>query len=131
MSNDGKIAAPSVADALALAHERMEELFGSLGSHLPAEVRPELIAGVDAILIEVLSRYPAWQPCADDFMSIAEAATLLFVSRPHVTKLLEQGELKLHHKAGNDSFVTKTSVLEYRAARHAAVVAYNASSHNE
>jgi hypothetical protein len=33
----------------------------------------------------------------DDFMSIADAARLLFVSRSHVVKLAEQGKLKLHH----------------------------------
>lgn len=51
----------------------------------------------------------------DDFMSTADVAKLLFVSRPHVVKLLEQGKLKLPHKTGNDQFVMKASVLDYQA----------------
>ncbi|WP_322046626.1 helix-turn-helix domain-containing protein [Paraburkholderia sp. J67] len=131
MPNEGKIATPSVADALALAHERMEELFKGLGASLPAEVQREVTNGVEAILVEVLSRYTDWQRVAGEFMSIAEAATLLFVSRPHVMKLVERGQLKLHHKTGNNCFLTKTSVLEYHAARQDAAKAYNASSLHE
>ncbi|RKR36200.1 hypothetical protein [Paraburkholderia sp. BL17N1] len=91
MSNDRKISTPSIADAMALAHERMEELFRRLGSSLPAELQRELSSGVDAILTEILNQHPARRADAGDFTSTAEAATLLFVSRPHVVKLLEQG----------------------------------------
>ena len=51
---------------------------------------------------------------ADDFMSTADAK-LLFVSRPHVVKLLERRKLKLHHNTGNNRFVMKASVLDYQA----------------
>jgi len=68
---------------------------------------------------------------AGDFMSIADAAKLLFVSRPHVLKLLEQGKLKLHHIAGNHRFVEKASVLAYQADQRAAVRAYQASTAGE
>ncbi|CAD6543341.1 helix-turn-helix domain-containing protein [Paraburkholderia metrosideri] len=64
----------------------------------------------------------------DEFMSAAEAAKLLFVSRPHVLKLLAQGKLKLHHKTENSRFVTKTSVLDYQADQRAAAKAYQAST---
>ncbi|CAB3739434.1 hypothetical protein LMG22037_06285 [Paraburkholderia phenoliruptrix] len=67
-------------------------------------------------------------PDADGFMSTADAAKLLFVSRPHVMKLLEQGKLKLHHKAGNTRFLTTTSVLAYQAHLRAAAKAYQASA---
>ncbi|MEC5407139.1 helix-turn-helix domain-containing protein [Paraburkholderia sp. MPAMCS5] len=67
-------------------------------------------------------------PDADDFMSTAEAAKLLFVSRPHVVKLLKQDKLKLHHKAGNIRFLTKASVLAYQAHQRAAEEAYQAST---
>ena len=67
-------------------------------------------------------------PDADDFMSTAEAAKLLFVSRPHVVKLLKQDKLKLHHKAGNTRFLTKTSVLAYQAHQRAAEKVYQAST---
>ena len=68
---------------------------------------------------------------AGDFMSTADAAKLLFVSRPHVLKLLEQGKLKLHHKTGNNRFVGKASVLAYLAEQRAALKAYQASTAGE
>ncbi|QSN63465.1 MULTISPECIES: helix-turn-helix domain-containing protein [unclassified Caballeronia] len=58
---------------------------------------------------------------ADDFMSIAESARLLFVSRSQVVKLAEQGKLKLHHKTGSNLFVVKASVLGYQADHQAAM----------
>jgi excisionase family DNA binding protein len=130
MSTDGK-SSPSIADAVLLARVRMDEIFTRVGASLPFDVRRELSAGVEAILVDVLSRHPAWRHDTDDFLSIAEAATLLFVSRPHVSKLLEQGKLEFHHKKGDDRFVTKASVLEYSATREAAIEAYNASTSGE
>jgi len=130
MSTDGKIS-PSIADAVQLARVRMDEMFRRVGASLPSDVRRELSAGVEAILVDVLSRHPAWRHDADDFLSISEAAALLFVARPHISKLLEQGKLELHHEKGNDRFVTKVSVLKYWATREAAVEAYNASTSDE
>ncbi|MFM0719899.1 helix-turn-helix domain-containing protein [Paraburkholderia strydomiana] len=127
MSTDGKIP-PSIADAVQLARVRMDEMFRRIGASLPPDVQRELSAGVEAILVDVLNRHPAWRHETDDFMSIAEAATLLFVSRRHISKLLEQGELELHHEEGSDRFVAKASVLKYRAAHEAAIEAYNAST---
>jgi excisionase family DNA binding protein len=68
---------------------------------------------------------------AGDLMSTAEAAALLFVSRPHVVKLLEQGKLKLHHKTGNNRYVTRTSVLHYQAVCQTAAKAYRTSASDE
>jgi len=67
-------------------------------------------------------------PEADDFISTADAAKLLFVSRSHVVKLLEQGGLTLHHKAGNNVFLTSASVLAYRAHQRDAAKTYQAST---
>ncbi|MFP3549135.1 helix-turn-helix domain-containing protein [Paraburkholderia sp. SIMBA_049] len=68
-------------------------------------------------------------PCeADGFMSIADAAKLLFVSRPHLVKLLEEGKLELHRGVGNNRFVTKSSVLAYQEHQRAAVIAYQVSA---
>ena len=130
MSTDGKIS-PSIAGAVQLARVRMDEMFKRVGASLPSDVQRELSAGVEAILVDVLSRHPAWRHDTRDFLSIAEAATLLFVSRTHISKLMEQGKLELHHQQGSDRFVTKVSVLEYWAARQAAVQAYNASTSDE
>ncbi len=70
-------------------------------------------------------------PDTDDFMSTADAAKLLFVSRPHVVKLLEQGKLKLHHTTRNNRFLTKASVLAYQAHLDAAAKVYQASTTDE
>jgi excisionase family DNA binding protein len=67
-------------------------------------------------------------PEADDFMSTADAAKLLFVSRPHVVKLLEEGKLTLHHAAAKNVFLTRASVLAYRAHQRAAAETYQAST---
>ncbi|WP_241300253.1 helix-turn-helix domain-containing protein [Burkholderia stabilis] len=67
----------------------------------------------------------------DDFMSTADAAKLLFVSRPHILKLLEQGKIKLHHMMGNQRFVEKASVLALQAEQRAAVKAYQDSAAGE
>lgn len=67
----------------------------------------------------------------DEFMSIAEVATALFVSRLHVRKLLEQGKLELHHETKDGQFVVAASVHAYKAARQAAKDAYNALSADE
>ncbi|MEM5338711.1 helix-turn-helix domain-containing protein [Paraburkholderia azotifigens] len=68
---------------------------------------------------------------ADAFMSTAEAAKFLFVSRPHVVKLVDQGKLKIHHKNGKNCFVTKVSVHAYQTAQKEAIAAYHASNNDE
>jgi hypothetical protein len=68
---------------------------------------------------------------ADDFMPTADAARLLFVSRSHVVKMVEQRKLALHHKAGSNLFVAKATVLGYQADQRAAVTAYQASAGDE
>ncbi|CAN7770470.1 helix-turn-helix domain-containing protein [Caballeronia sp. LjRoot34] len=74
---------------------------------------------------------PALRPDVDEYMSTADAAKLLFVSRRYVVKLLDQGKLKLHHITGNNRFVRMDSVLAYQAAQQAAIAAYHASAAEE
>ena len=131
MSMNAKISPPSEAGAMALPHKRMEQMFRNLGSRVPAEVQRELSSGVDAIIGEILRLHFSRRADADDFMSTADAAKLLFVSRQHVVKLFEQRKLKLHHKTGNNRFVTKASVLDYQADQRAAAKAYQASTADE
>jgi excisionase family DNA binding protein len=71
------------------------------------------------------------QADANAFMSTGEAAKLLFVSRRYVVKLLEQGRLKLHHKTGNNRFVTKASTLKFQSDQRAAIKRYQASTADE
>ncbi|WP_436206874.1 hypothetical protein [Caballeronia sp. LjRoot31] len=122
---------PSKADAMALVHKRMEEMFRKLGPRLPSEIQRELTSGVSAIIEEIVSLYFLRQADAEDFLSTAEAATILFVSRRHVAKLLEQGKLKLHHKMGTELFILKTSVLDHQADLRAATNAYQTSAGDE
>ncbi|WP_321797601.1 hypothetical protein [Caballeronia sp. J97] len=130
MSTDGKMT-PPVTDAVQLSRVRMDELLTRVGAGLPPDVRRELAAGLEAILVDAISQFSSHRPDTNDFLSIAEAATQLFVSRPNISKLLEQGKLELHHESGIDRFVTKASVLDYRAARNAAADAYQASASGE
>ncbi|WP_250436252.1 hypothetical protein [Caballeronia sp. ATUFL_F2_KS9A] len=130
MSTDGKMT-PLVIDAVQLSRVRMDELLTRVGAGLPPDVRRELAAGLEAILVDAISQFSSHRPETDDFLSIAEAATQLFVSRPNISKLLEQGKLELHHETGVDRFITKASVLDYLAARDAAADAYQASASGE
>jgi hypothetical protein len=59
-------------------------------------------------------------PDKDEFCSVADAAKLLFVSRPFVRKLIEQGRLEVHHKTADDEFIMLASVLRYQADQEAA-----------
>ncbi|WP_353189912.1 hypothetical protein [Pandoraea pnomenusa] len=70
-------------------------------------------------------------PRDDEFMSMADVAKVLFVSRPHIAKLIDQGKLKLHHVTGNNSFVSRDSVLTYQAEQQAAIEAYQAAAADE
>jgi excisionase family DNA binding protein len=131
MTTDEKIATTTIDEVMKLAHERTEELFRHLGPRLPAEVRQEISRGVDAILEEALSQHPALKPDNEEFMSTAEAAKLLFVSRPHVVKLIEQGKLELHHMTGQNRFVKTESVRAYQQAQQTAIAAYQSTAGQE
>lgn len=127
MSTDEEISAVPRPDAIKLAHKRLNELFERLGPRLRSDLQQELFRGVQAILDDVLN------PISDagGFFSIADAARLLFVSRPHVLTLLEQGKLELHHKTGDNQFVSAASLRGYQANQQAAVQAYRASTADE
>lgn len=49
-------------------------------------------------------------------LRLGEAAELLNVSRPHLLKLLEEGEIPVH-KGGTYRRVYREDVLEYKARR--------------
>ncbi|WP_061135990.1 helix-turn-helix domain-containing protein [Caballeronia fortuita] len=50
----------------------------------------------------------------DGTLSVAQIAGLLFVSRAHVIKLIQQGSLPLHHSDGAEMVVRTEDVLAYR-----------------
>ncbi|MCX7150869.1 MAG: excisionase family DNA-binding protein, partial [Rhodocyclales bacterium] len=55
----------------------------------------------------------------DEAMTTQEAADLLNVSRPHLVKLLETGQIAQLPKAGRHRRVARAVVLKYKRARDA------------
>ena len=72
-------------------------------------------------------QYPAAPASAQKCLSTAEAAKLLFVSRTHMVKLIEQGKIRLHHVTGQHLFVLEADVLAYREKKLADAKSYFAS----
>ncbi|AJF00178.1 hypothetical protein SG18_21965 [Pandoraea apista] len=67
----------------------------------------------------------------DEFMSTADAAKMLFLSRAHVAKLIDQGKLKLHHITASNRFVRRDSVLTYQADQQIGIEAYHDAASDE
>jgi excisionase family DNA binding protein len=59
-----------------------------------------------------------------EVVSVAEAAAMLFVSRPHVVKLIDGGLLPLHHRIGKHLFVRKADVQAYNERKRAEAQAW-------
>jgi excisionase family DNA binding protein len=60
----------------------------------------------------------------DENVSTTEAASMLFVSRLQVVKLIDEGLLPLHHQVGKHRFVRKADVLAYKERKRAEAKAW-------
>jgi excisionase family DNA binding protein len=80
----------------------------------------ELPAGVAEALLGALGDLAEGRAVsiagAEEELTTREAAELLNVSRPHLTKLLKEGEIP-SHKVGSHHRVYRRDVLAYRARR--------------
>lgn len=80
----------------------------------------ELPVEIHAILLQVANELRAGNGInvipVSAVLTTAQAAEMLNVSRPHVVKLLEQGDVA-HHMAGTHRRVKVADLLEYRDRR--------------
>lgn len=72
----------------------------------------------DAELEEVSNRRPRFEAPDEGYISTYDAAKLLFVSRRHVMRLIEEGTLPVLSTA-KGLFLRQTGVLEYKSRRRA------------
>ena len=105
----------SAGDVMRLARTRVDRLLKRVGPRLPPETRSLLSEEIESVLRLFEENMPAHRDTSDDeVISTSEAAKLLFVSRPHVVKLVEEGKLPLHHITGQNRFLLKADVLRYK-----------------
>ena len=98
-----------------------------MGRETPEQPSAEILAGLVDSLTGVIERstmllFSGKQVRViedDEAMTTQAAADLLNVSRPHLVKLLETGQIAQLPKAGRHRRVAKAAVLNYKRARDA------------
>lgn len=125
IANDLLEAAPAEAGALRNLDHQIEEIYGRHGSArlLDGEGNAiEIPAAALRAFRLVVRRMAEGEKLAlltrGDELSTQQAAELLHVSRPHLIKLLDEGEIPFH-KVGTHRRVATADVLAYRAGRAA------------
>jgi len=94
--------------------QRLKKLAGEVSS-VAIEVKGRTVrlsaSDVQALMKEIEAE--GGQKEGSDELTTTEAAELLNVSRPHLVKLLKQGDIP-HHKVGSHHRVYRNDVLSYR-----------------
>jgi excisionase family DNA binding protein len=75
---------------------------------------PSVARALVDVLTDMAEGRPVSVASSDEELTTREAAELLNVSRPHLVKLLEEGEIPFH-KVGTHRRVYREDVLEYKA----------------
>src|ERR1700754_5211612 len=115
----------SAEEVMRLARTRADELLKRVSPRIPAEAQSLLSEEMENLLRVFEENMPALRGTRDDeVISTSETAKLLFVSRPHVVKLIEEGKLPLHHITGQNLFLRKADVFEYKAKKKAEAKAF-------
>jgi len=89
-----------------------------LSLHVEGQKEIRLPKRITALLFEILAEVAQGHSVSigtqDEELTTGEAADLLNVSRPHLVKLLEAGEIPFH-KVGTHRRVNRADVLDYKA----------------
>lgn len=89
-------------------------LVGSDGSRLP--IPPSIFEALRATVAAMAQGATVTLALQHKELTSQEAADLLLVSRPHLIKLLDRGDIP-HHKVGRHRRIGINDVLAYRSAR--------------
>lgn len=96
----------------------LDRVAGELDGGDAVRLPPRLSAVVAGLVAELRAGHPVAVLSEDAELTSSEAAGLLNVSRPHLVKLLERGEMP-YRKVGAHHRVLAADVVAYRAARSA------------
>lgn len=118
-------AEPSEAERLVILRDEIDAMFRGPGAPQlvgPDGERIELPASAFEALKLVIEAMVRGQSITlvrhDEELTSQEAADILHVSRPHLIKLLDRGEIPFH-RVGSHHRVTVADVLSYRDRREA------------